>query len=130
MGKLLLGHPSSPEFLMEGVRQAQRSRKTGLGLILSAGLLNDLVSAKKDDDLARRDALLDELRAQQLFRCRRRLGQSRTTCAVSAAAFDPLRGLTIVLTARVHAAHFTTTSGSPASFVRKRASLSSTQRLR
>jgi hypothetical protein len=48
--------------LIEGVQQARRSREAGLGLVLSAGLFNTLIYAKAEDDLARRDALLDQLR--------------------------------------------------------------------
>ncbi|MBV9479156.1 MAG: hypothetical protein JO249_00170, partial [Acidobacteria bacterium] len=54
--------PSSPASIIEGVQQARRSGEAGLGLVLSAGLLNTLVYAKAEDDLARRDSLLDELR--------------------------------------------------------------------
>jgi hypothetical protein len=56
-------HPSSPASVIEGVQQARRSREAGLGFVLSGGLFNTLVYAKAEDDLARRDSLLDELRA-------------------------------------------------------------------
>ena len=49
--------------MIEGAQQARRAREAGLGFILSAGLLNTLNDAKAEDDLDRRDALLDELRA-------------------------------------------------------------------
>jgi hypothetical protein len=53
----------SPTSVIEGVQHARRSREAGLGLILSAGLLNTLADAKAENDLACRDTLLDELRA-------------------------------------------------------------------
>ena len=53
---------SSPASMIEGVQQARRSRETGFGLILAAGLVNTLNQAKTEDDLAGRDALLGELR--------------------------------------------------------------------
>ena len=53
---------SSPVSLIEGGQQVRRAREAGLGLILSAGLLA-LIEPKEEDDLDRRDALLNELRA-------------------------------------------------------------------
>jgi hypothetical protein len=55
--------PSSLVPVIAGVQQARRSREAGLGFILSAGLFNMLIYAKAEGDLARRDALLDELHA-------------------------------------------------------------------
>jgi hypothetical protein len=54
--------PSS-DSLIEGAREARRLPEPGLGLVLAAALLNSLNDAKAEDDFARRDALLDELRA-------------------------------------------------------------------
>jgi hypothetical protein len=48
---------------IEGTQQAIRSREQGLGFILAFGLLNTLIHAKDENELARRDTLLDELRA-------------------------------------------------------------------
>jgi hypothetical protein len=64
MARTLFGErPSSFECVIEGTQQAIRSREAGLGFILAAGLFNTLIHAKAEDDLARRDTLLDELRA-------------------------------------------------------------------
>ena len=59
----LLGvHLPSPALLIEGVRQARKSRDVGLGFILASALINTLNDAKAENDRARRDALLDTLR--------------------------------------------------------------------
>jgi hypothetical protein len=63
MARTLFGERPSFECVIEGTQQAIRSREAGLGFILASGLLNTLNNAKDEDDLARRDTLLDELRA-------------------------------------------------------------------
>jgi hypothetical protein len=54
--------PSS-DSLIEGAREARRSSEPGVGTILAVALYDALHLATEEDDLARRDALLDELRA-------------------------------------------------------------------
>jgi hypothetical protein len=54
---------SSPAALIEGAQQVRRSREAGFGFILAAGLFRTLHKAEAEGDLARRDDLLDELRA-------------------------------------------------------------------
>src|SRR5690349_20513806 len=54
--------PSSPASVIEGVQQARKAREAGFGYILSNVLLNTLIDAKAEDDLARRDDALVELR--------------------------------------------------------------------
>jgi hypothetical protein len=53
----------SPASLLDGSKQARVSREPGLGLILAAALFTTRNDAKAENDLARRDALLEELRA-------------------------------------------------------------------
>jgi hypothetical protein len=48
---------------MEGAGEARKSGEPGLGFLLAVGLFHSLNDAKAEGDLARRDALLDELRA-------------------------------------------------------------------
>jgi hypothetical protein len=62
-GSLLGEQAFSFESVIEGSQQARRAHEAGLGLILSASLFNTLIDARGKDDLNRRDALLDELRA-------------------------------------------------------------------
>jgi hypothetical protein len=54
--------PSS-DLLIQGSREAERSPELGVGLVLAAALVNTAGDARANGDLARRDALLDELRA-------------------------------------------------------------------
>ena len=61
--RLFGGPMPSPDPLIEGAREARRSREPGLELLLAAALVNTQIDAKAEDDLARRDGLLDELRA-------------------------------------------------------------------
>ncbi|HEU0157292.1 MAG TPA: hypothetical protein VFQ82_14560 [Stellaceae bacterium] len=62
--RLLLFGESLPlsNTLIDGVRELRRSGKPGLGLVLAAGLFNTLSYVKEENDRARRDALLGELR--------------------------------------------------------------------
>ncbi|MGA7266075.1 MAG: hypothetical protein WBX30_35090, partial [Stellaceae bacterium] len=56
-------HLPSPDSLIEGAREVRRLRKSGLGLVFAAALVFTQDDAKAEDDLARRDGLLAELRA-------------------------------------------------------------------
>ncbi len=55
--------PPRVESFLRGARQARALNLPGLAPLLAMGLFNTLNHAKAEDDLARRDALLDELRA-------------------------------------------------------------------
>jgi hypothetical protein len=60
----LFGRESaSPTALMSGIQQVRKSPEPRIGFVLATGLFNTLIDAKAEDDLSRRDALLDELRA-------------------------------------------------------------------
>jgi hypothetical protein len=61
--RLLGGALVSPDQLIEGAREARKLHEPGFGFVLGTALFNAMFDAKADDDLARRDALLDELRA-------------------------------------------------------------------
>ncbi len=60
---LLNERPEYPSALLDGALQARQSRISGIGLPLGAAIVNTLDPDKAEDALARRDALLDELRA-------------------------------------------------------------------
>jgi hypothetical protein len=60
---MAFGRSTSPASLIEGAREARRSRATGLGIVLSTGLYDASIKAKEAGQLADRDASLDELRA-------------------------------------------------------------------
>jgi len=53
----------SPDLLLAGAEQARKSREARLGPVLAGGLFSALFSAKSENNLPRRDALLNELRA-------------------------------------------------------------------
>jgi hypothetical protein len=53
----------SLDLLIEGAREARRLPEPGVGLLLAIALCNALFDVKAEDDLARLDALFDELRA-------------------------------------------------------------------
>jgi hypothetical protein len=60
----LLGEKwDAPDALLAGARQARTAREPGIAFVLASCLFNTLIDAKAEDDLPRRDALLDELRA-------------------------------------------------------------------
>jgi hypothetical protein len=61
--RLLGERVKSPDSLLAGAEEARRSQEPGVGPVLAGGLYSALLSARAENDLERRDALLTELRA-------------------------------------------------------------------